>query len=727
MRLPPRHGAQSCHFRPMASPTKNPPPPTDEFYVLKLGDIVGPFTEAELRAAVAEGRLTGKDFAQSAGLPIWRPLARLLALPDEQGLGAVAPDLRSLMRWTWLRLRYHLDEDSVDAGVLCLLGGIVALGLARWPAVFWLPWFVAAAVAGVALLRRQRRVTGVLLLGAVVAVPVLFAMLGSGRKTPTMASSASAAETRMSLPLPTPAPFAFAPAPVPVSPSETKALAVVEPSPARMLAAEPVSFRRENHLAAQDENAGALPDRIGPAKPVAAVEVVSPSAPAPPAPAIHAAPPATVTLPNAAAAPVVTASTLLPKPPAPTAASPISPPLIATPVTRVPEPGMAQHAANTLSELEKRNAIPPIPSPAPPPASAPETPAKIEDFIYLVETDSGQGSAFLLETNGATYLVTNYHVLAGARRAKLQNLSESFQLEPGTKVEVASNQDLVRISMPGRKGLPLDSQPEIDASVTVFGNPGGGMVVTREVGKILGVGPDVVEVSAQFIQGNSGGPIVNANGQVVGIATFLKRHTDMAKWVTSGTRFESARRFGVRLTNSIRWSATTWSALSTDSTINVAVETFLNDAATLANALAVAPYRERFTPQVKWPAFAERSKVRTAYQGLADAYNSACNDRAANLSKLVTEEELRRMNRRAESRIRSQLSNLGRCLQDGALELPRMLYTPSCERTRNDYLDRLKEMKEFGAFLEKASRDEATKNMFGFGTTNNVFGFGWSE
>jgi len=78
----------------------------------------------------------------------------------EEPPGPVAPDWNCILKWAWLRLRYSLDEQSVRAGVVCLAGGALSMALCRWPIAFVLPWLVAAAVAGIALIRRRREIVG---------------------------------------------------------------------------------------------------------------------------------------------------------------------------------------------------------------------------------------------------------------------------------------------------------------------------------------------------------------------------------------------------------------------------------------------------------------------------------------------------------------------------------------------------------------------------------------
>ena len=93
--------------------------------------------------------------------------------------------------------------------------------------------------------------------------------------------------------------------------------------------------------------------------------------------------------------------------------------------------------------------------------------------------------------------------------------------------------------------------------VSLCGSDGQG-VVTELEGSIDGVGPDKLEVSYEFVSGNSGGLLVNAKTQeVLGVATFVTR-APKADWVKEGTRFEEVRRFCVRWTNKEEWVPIAW-------------------------------------------------------------------------------------------------------------------------------------------------------------------------
>lgn len=58
---------------------------------------------------------------------------------------------------------------------------------------------------------------------------------------------------------------------------------------------------------------------------------------------------------------------------------------------------------------------------------APQIPRKVlheatpEQAVYLAETKNGSGSGFLVQMNGACYLVTNAHIVAAAAKVEFRN------------------------------------------------------------------------------------------------------------------------------------------------------------------------------------------------------------------------------------------------------------------------------------------------------------------
>jgi S1-C subfamily serine protease len=139
------------------------------------------------------------------------------------------------------------------------------------------------------------------------------------------------------------------------------------------------------------------------------------------------------------------------------------------------------------------------------------------------------GSGFFVDPQG--HLITNLHVIKGVDRVEVK-LAQG-QIYPITEmVAVDERADLVKLVVPRPGGSPhyltvSAARPEVGEHVVVLGSPLGlehtvtdGMVsairTIRQRGEFL-------QISAPISPGSSGGPVVNMQGRVIGIATFQVR------------------------------------------------------------------------------------------------------------------------------------------------------------------------------------------------------------
>jgi trypsin-like peptidase len=176
----------------------------------------------------------------------------------------------------------------------------------------------------------------------------------------------------------------------------------------------------------------------------------------------------------------------------------------------------------------------------------------------VVKDEAGAGSGFIASFNGKVYLITNIHVAAGMKQPVF-TLLDGTRLIP-ISAEAAVGHDIMRFGLktvPAQAievGVDLEHTTRIGDEVLVFGNSGGGGVVTSLPGKIVGIGPDRLEVSSAFIPGNSGSPIIHGpTGRVIGIATYLISSRDQ---FGGGGRI--VRRFGFRLDSVRTWEPVNW-------------------------------------------------------------------------------------------------------------------------------------------------------------------------
>ncbi|BCX47031.1 serine protease protein [Haloferula helveola] len=181
---------------------------------------------------------------------------------------------------------------------------------------------------------------------------------------------------------------------------------------------------------------------------------------------------------------------------------------------------------------------------------------KVAKAIVVIEGDQGVGTGFLAESEGKVYLYTAAHVLSGNTRlaVKLQN---GRKITSFGKFEASDGADLVRLEVTEEVDSPLkvassSGRAREDMVVFAAGNAGGGGTVGFERGKIVGVGAESIEIDADVIQGNSGGPILDGvTHEVLGVVTHLIA-ARLDHWAKE-TRYSDVRRFGCRLDRKWGW------------------------------------------------------------------------------------------------------------------------------------------------------------------------------
>ena len=206
-------------------------------------------------------------------------------------------------------------------------------------------------------------------------------------------------------------------------------------------------------------------------------------------------------------------------------------------------------------------------SPAPAVAPAvPDNDARIAELmqlanerLFLAEGTEGSGSAFACIQGGRRYLYTNQHVVSGNPQTRFNGLvSEGLRVGPA---QAAVGHDIIRYQIDAT--VPafelLDDYMQnvrIGDDVVVLGNTEGARVIKPLAGRVLGLGPNLVEISAPFLPGNSGSPIVHLKtGRVIGIATYA-----VIRSVNSltGQQDPTVRRFGYRLDSVAQWQDVAW-------------------------------------------------------------------------------------------------------------------------------------------------------------------------
>lgn len=160
----------------------------------------------------------------------------------------------------------------------------------------------------------------------------------------------------------------------------------------------------------------------------------------------------------------------------------------------------------------------------------PELVRRIKPSAVAIETFDARGeklsrgSGFFIDRDR---VVTNRHVIDGAYRAEVHlNSGNSFPVKSVLAVDAEGDVALLRVEAPPNlvRPLPLDrTSPQEGESVVVIGNPFGleGSVtngIVSAVRDIPGFGR-IIQITAPISPGSSGSPVVNMQGQVIGVAT----------------------------------------------------------------------------------------------------------------------------------------------------------------------------------------------------------------
>lgn len=159
-------------------------------------------------------------------------------------------------------------------------------------------------------------------------------------------------------------------------------------------------------------------------------------------------------------------------------------------------------------------------------ADVPQTVKKVTPSVVLIKgtTASGEalGSGFLLSNDGK--IATNLHVIRDLRSGAVQ-LSSGEVFDGFSVLAFDERKDLAVIKIAGFDLIPADlgnsNNIAVGESVIALGSPRGlNGTITTGVVSALRDHPDgfkMVQTDAAVNPGNSGGPLVNAKGEVIGV------------------------------------------------------------------------------------------------------------------------------------------------------------------------------------------------------------------
>ncbi len=147
---------------------------------------------------------------------------------------------------------------------------------------------------------------------------------------------------------------------------------------------------------------------------------------------------------------------------------------------------------------------------------------------YTTQTVTSSGSGFFITADG--YVVTNYHVIEGATEITVSTYDGSAYAATVRGYEEANDIAVLKIDgsfTPSKLGRSSDLR--VGDDILVIGNPLGNLSYTFTDGVVsylnrmitgdTGATINMFQTNAAINEGNSGGPVYNMNGEVVGIAS----------------------------------------------------------------------------------------------------------------------------------------------------------------------------------------------------------------
>jgi len=143
-------------------------------------------------------------------------------------------------------------------------------------------------------------------------------------------------------------------------------------------------------------------------------------------------------------------------------------------------------------------------------------------------TGSSAGSGFILTENG--YIVTNHHVVNGATKITAETYDGQQYAAKLVGSDATNDVAVLKVEAQGLDAVALGSSSSLAVGdqVVAIGNPLGELTATMTAGYVSAKNRDVttdgrtinmIQTDAAINSGNSGGPLFNMKGEVVGITT----------------------------------------------------------------------------------------------------------------------------------------------------------------------------------------------------------------
>jgi S1-C subfamily serine protease len=162
---------------------------------------------------------------------------------------------------------------------------------------------------------------------------------------------------------------------------------------------------------------------------------------------------------------------------------------------------------------------------------------QLNDSVVLIQTDLGLGSGFVYDLKG--HIITNQHVIDGAETIQVTFLDGTISSADVVGMDIYSDLAVIKVNPEVTTLYPVvlgsSSELTVGEPVAAMGNPFG-LSDTLTVGVVSSLERtldaaggyviiDIIQIDAAVNPGNSGGPLVNVKGQVVGVNAAIQSET----------------------------------------------------------------------------------------------------------------------------------------------------------------------------------------------------------
>jgi len=199
-----------------------------------------------------------------------------------------------------------------------------------------------------------------------------------------------------------------------------------------------------------------------------------------------------------------------------------------------------------------------------PQQNLPELVRRVKPSVVAIATYDTQGEALM--TGSGFFLrngqvVTNLHVVRGAQRTEIKTLDGKgrvFSVKGVLAVDEEGDLALLGVDMPPDRARSVELArvlPDEGEQIVVIGNPlklEGSVTdgIVSAVREVPNVGK-IIQITAPISHGNSGSPVFNMNGQVIGVVTVKVTNGQNINLAIGAARVEQLRPGQLRAINTL--------------------------------------------------------------------------------------------------------------------------------------------------------------------------------